>query len=82
MSKEENKIWTLQFDVAYSQEGNRVGVLLISPKGCLVPLSFKLEFEATNNVAKCEALLLGLQASWNMNIQNLKVFGDSKLVVR
>ena len=48
----------------------------------MVPHSFKLDFEATNNVAKYEALLLGLQTTRNMNIQNLKVFGDSELVVR
>ena len=48
----------------------------------MVPLSFKPEFEATNNVAKYEALLLGFKTVRNMNIQNLMVFGDSKLVVR
>ena len=57
-------------------------VLLISPGGCLVTLSFKLEFEATNNVAEYESLLLGLQIARNMNIQNLNVFGDLDLVVR
>ena len=57
-------------------------MLLISPTGKWVPLSFKVEYEATNNVAKYEALLLGLQTARNMGIQSLKVMGDSKLVVR
>ena len=43
-------IWTLHFDGANSKEGNGVRVLLISPTGQWVPLSFKLEYEATNNV--------------------------------
>ena len=57
-------------------------MLLISPTGKWVPLSFKLEYEATNNVAEYEALLLGLQTAKNMGIQSLKVMGDSELVVR
>ena len=75
-------IWTLHFDGANSREGNGAGVLLISPTGQWVPLSFKLEYEATNNVAEYEALLLGLQIARSMNIQSLKVLGDSELVVR
>ena len=45
-------------------------------------MSFKLEYEATNNVTKYEALLLGLQIAKNMGIQSLKALGDSELVVR
>ena len=75
-------IWTLHFDGANSREGNGAGILLISPSGKWVPLSFKLEYEATNNVGEHEALLLGLQTARSMNIQSLKVLGDSELVVR
>ena len=53
-------VWTLHFDGANSREGNGAGVLLISPTGKWVPLSFKLEYEATNNVDEYEAMLLGL----------------------
>ena len=56
--------------------------MLISPTGKWVPLSFKLEYEAINNVAEYEALLLGLQTAKSMGVQCLKVFGDSELVVR
>lgn len=51
-------------------------------EGNLVPFSFKLEFEATNNVAEYEALLLGLQAARNLNIERLTVFGDAELAVK
>ena len=77
-----SEIWTLHFDGANSREGNGAGVLLISPIGQWVPLSFKLEYEATNNVAEYEALILGLQTTRSMKIQKLKVMGDSELVVR
>jgi len=75
-------IWTLHFDGASSREGNGAGILLISPTGKWIPLSFKLEYEATNNVVEYEALLLGLQTARSMNIQNIKVLGDFELVVK
>lgn len=48
----ESKVWRLYFDGSNSKEGNGVGVLLVSPEVCLIPLSFKMEFEETNNVAE------------------------------
>ena len=75
-------IWTLHFDGANSREGNGAGVLLISPSGRWIPLSLKLEYEATNNVVEYEALLLGLHRARSMGIQSLKVLGDSELVVK
>ena len=75
-------IWTLHFDGANSKEGNGARILLISPTGRWVPFYFKLEYEATNNVAEYEALLIGLQTARSMNIQSIKVLGDSELVVR
>ncbi len=56
--------------------------MLVSPEGIMIPLSFKLKFEETNNVAEYEALLLGLQMTRNMNIECLSVYGDSELVVK
>ena len=81
-SMECDKVWKLYFDGAYSKEGNRVGVLLVSQKSNLIPLFFKLEFEATRNVVEYETLLLGLQAAINLNIGCLLLFGDSELVVK
>lgn len=49
------------FDGAYCNEGNGVKVLLRSPEGNFIPLSYKLEFDTTNNIAEYEALALGLQ---------------------
>jgi hypothetical protein len=45
-------------------------------------LSYKLEFETTNNVAEYEALVLGLRAAREMEIQEIAVFGDAELVVQ
>jgi len=58
------------------------GVLLVSPEGHLIPLSFKPRFKETNNVAEYEAFLLGLQAVKNLNVEFLTTYGDSKLFPR
>jgi ribonuclease HI len=81
-SQETNGIWKMYFDGAYSKEGVGAGVVLISPKKEEIHLSYKLEFEATNNVDEYEALILGLEAARKMQITELVVFGDSKLVVQ
>jgi ribonuclease HI len=47
-----------------------------------ISLSYKLEFEATNNVAEYEALVLGLRAAKEMGIQEVAVFGDAELIVQ
>lgn len=78
----ENEVWKLYFDGANSKEGNGAGVLLVSPEGILIPLSFKLEFEAPNNVVTYEAFLLGLQMEKNIIIECLMVYEDSELVIR
>jgi ribonuclease HI len=64
-----------------SKEGTDVGVVFVSPCQETIPLSYKLEFEATNNVAEYEALVLGLRAVKYMEIEELAVFGDAELIV-
>ena len=50
--------------------------------GETVKLMYKLEFITTNNTAEYEALLLGLKAAKDLDIQQISAFGDSKLVVQ
>jgi ribonuclease HI len=75
-------VWKLFFDGASSKEGAGVGVVFVSPAQETISLSYKLEFEATNNVAEYEALVLGLRAAREMGIQEVAVFGDAELVVQ
>ena len=57
-------------------------MILISHNSEKKSLSFKLNFETTNNVSRYEPLILGLEAAKNMGITELTIFGDSKLVVQ
>ena len=47
----------------------------------MVTLSYKQEFETTNNIIEYEALVLGLRAAKDMAIDKLEVFDDFELVV-
>ena len=42
-----------------SKDGVDVGCILIDPKGNKLMISYRLEFECTNNIAKYEALFQG-----------------------
>jgi ribonuclease HI len=69
------------FDGASSREGASVGVVLVSPVQEIISLSYKLEFEATNNVAEYKALVLGLRVAKDMGVEEISVFGDAELIV-
>jgi ribonuclease HI len=79
---DKNQIWSLYFDGSKSKEGASAGCVIIDLAGNKNLIACRLEFECTNNTAKYEALLQGLRKDLDMNIQNLTVFGDSKIVVR
>jgi ribonuclease HI len=44
-------------------------------------MSYRLEFECTNNTTEYEALVQGLKKSIDLNIKELKVFRDSEIIV-
>jgi ribonuclease HI len=74
-------IWKMFFDGASSRESVGDGVVFISPTQDTISLSYKIEFETTNNVEEYEALVLGLRAAKDMNIEELTIFGDVELTV-
>ena len=73
--------WKMYFNGALNALGRSVGVVLISSEGNHYPFTAKLSFECTNNVAKYEACVLGLQAAIEKKIKRLSVYGDSALVI-
>jgi ribonuclease HI len=74
-------VWKMFFDGASSKKGAGAGVVFVSPTQETISLSYKLEFETTNNVTEYEALVLGLRAAKDMGIEELSVFGDAELIV-
>jgi len=77
----ESYIWKLYFDGAFSKEGARAGIVLISPNKENIGQSCKIEFEVTNNVAEYDAFLLGFELAKSLKVQNFSVFSDFELIV-
>ena len=75
------RTWRMYFDGVVNQYGNGIGILLITLKGFHMPLAIKLNFEATNNMAKYEACIVGMEAFRELGVKEAKVFGDSTLVI-
>ena len=63
-------------------EGSGVGCVLIEPNKNKHFLSGRLEFECTNNTAEYEALVQGLRKAIELKVENMKVYGDSEIIVK
>src|SRR5262249_25094050 len=55
--------------------------VLLSPDGVVIPHAYQLSFHATNNVAEYEALLTGLRLALTLNVKELRIIGDSQLIL-
>ena len=73
--------WKMYFDGVMNQYENGIGVLLITLDGSHVPLAVKLNFEATNNMAKYKACIARMEALQELGVKEVEVFGDSTLVI-
>ena len=54
---------------------------MISPEKVIVEKSLRLDFSATNNEAKYEAMLMGIAMVQRMGGKSVKFFSDSRLVI-
>ncbi|XP_070032108.1 uncharacterized protein [Nicotiana tomentosiformis] len=73
--------WRIFFDGAANFKGTSIGAVLVSETGQHYPISAKLRFPCTNNMAEYEACILGLRLAIDIKIQELLVIGDSDLLV-
>ena len=74
--------WELYVDGAANQRGSGMGLVLVSPEKVTIEKSLRLNFSVTNNEAKYEALLRGMMMVQKMGGKAVRVFSNSKLVVR
>ena len=56
-------------------------MMLINPKGHKIHCTLHFGFQASNNEAEYEALIVGLRLARALRVSNLKVYNDSQLVV-
>ena len=55
------EVWKMYFDRSSIQHRYRVGILVLALDGSHIPLSIKLRFITTNNVAEYKACILGME---------------------
>ena len=75
-------IWKLFVDGATNAQGSEVGLILTSPEGIDIEYALRFGFQASNNKAKYEAVIAGLNLAHSLEIDQLEVCSDSQLVVR
>lgn len=83
-------VWEMYFDGAASiqKESNSyspgkagVGLVFLTPERGVMRFSYHLSDPCTNNEAEYEALITGLELAITFDIAELKVYGDSQLII-
>ncbi|KAH7861387.1 hypothetical protein Vadar_025452 [Vaccinium darrowii] len=74
-------IWKLFVDGPLNYKGSGVGIILVVPYETTHEHALKLNFSALNNEAEYDALIVGLKIAKGLDIEDLVVYSDSKLVV-
>ena len=73
--------WTVYIDGAENQRGSRMGLILVSPEKITIEKSLRLDFSATKNEVKYEALLMGMAMVQRMGGKIVEIFSNSRLVI-
>ena len=74
--------WILKFDGSSIENSDGARIVIISPKGVKTTLSFNLTFGCTNNQVEYEALVIGLAMLLELGAKDVRVIGNSQLVLR
>ncbi|PON91622.1 Ribonuclease H [Trema orientale] len=72
----------LYFDGASTKNEGSAGIVISNNQGEIFKKAVKLAFPYSHNEAEYEALAMGLDLAKEMKILNLKICGDSNLVIR
>ncbi|GJS81625.1 reverse transcriptase domain-containing protein [Tanacetum coccineum] len=72
--------WTLFTDGSSCRYGSGAGLILTNPEGEEFTYTLRFEFDASNNEAEYEALIVGLRIAEQIGVKNLVAKVDSYLV--
>ncbi|GJX81535.1 reverse transcriptase domain-containing protein [Tanacetum coccineum] len=72
--------WTLFTDESSCIDGSGAGLILTNPKGAEFTYALRFRFDATNNEAEYEVLIVGIRIAEQMGVKNLQANVDSHLV--
>ena len=74
--------WKLSVDGALNAQGSEAGLILTSLEGIDIEYALRFGFHTSNNEAKYEAVIAGLNLAHSLEVDQLEVYSDSQLVVR
>ncbi|GAV88823.1 RVT_3 domain-containing protein [Cephalotus follicularis] len=80
-SERERGIWKLSVDSSSCITGSGAGPKLMIQDGWTLEYALRFKFNATNNEAEWEALILGLTIAKHLEVQKIEASSDSQLVV-
>ncbi|KAI5343880.1 hypothetical protein L3X38_011756 [Prunus dulcis] len=69
--------WRLYFDASRTSNMSGAGIIIKLPQGFQTCYSFQMNFDCSNNQAKYEALIIGLEIVRELGINNVVILGDS-----
>ena len=75
-------IWRLFVDGAANAQGSGAGLILTSPDGIDTEYALRFDFQASNNEAEYEAVIVELNIAHFMEADQIEVRSDSQLVVK
>ncbi|XP_050916502.1 uncharacterized protein LOC127131634 [Lathyrus oleraceus] len=73
--------WSLVFDGGSNTYDNGIREIITFPTGFHLPVTARLCFKCTNNMAEYEACIFGIEAAIDLRIKILEVYGDLALVI-
>ncbi|XP_062103707.1 uncharacterized protein LOC133814810 [Humulus lupulus] len=74
-------VWKLYRDRSSNENSAGAGLILVSPEVNRVLSALRFGFDASNNEAEYEALIVGLQVVVELKVEGLNIYNDSQLVV-
>ena len=72
---------TLFLDGSSCKQGGGIGIVIISPRGASFEFALPTKPMITNNQAKYEAILKGLQLLHKVKAKVVEIFRDSQLII-
>ncbi|GAV82169.1 RVT_3 domain-containing protein [Cephalotus follicularis] len=77
----EQSFWVLYVDGSSSFNKSGTGLVLISLDGWTLQYALRFHLKVTNNEAEYEAVIKGLTLAKYLEVQRIRVFNDSQLVI-
>ena len=76
-----HRLWSIHTDESSNQRVGGAGVVIQTPEGDKIECMIRLDFPTTNNEAKYEALVAGLDLAKAAGAENMIMHCDSQVIM-